>query len=91
MHHIKNSYFAGGEFTPVYASRRWAYLRGCYCKARNKLMKEKAAFERSGAASSDNIKSSYRYYEAMSFLNEPLTYKSYVYIYRILQNILFKI
>lgn len=41
MHHIKNSYFAGGKFTPVYASRRWAYLRGCYCKARNKLIKEK--------------------------------------------------
>ncbi|XP_071575015.1 uncharacterized protein [Temnothorax nylanderi] len=65
-----------GDFTPVNASRRWAYLRGCYCKARNKLMKEKAAFERSGAAANDDLKSSFRYYETMSFLNEPLTYKS---------------
>ena len=83
MHHITNSNFTGGEFTPIYVSRRWAYLRGCYCKARNKLIKEKAIFERSGAANCD-IKSSYRYYEAMSFLNEPLTYKSYVYIYTLM-------
>ncbi|XP_077272602.1 uncharacterized protein LOC143903086 isoform X2 [Temnothorax americanus] len=72
---ISNS-FGGGDFTPVNASRRWAYLRECYCKARNKLMKQKAAFERSGAAANDDLKSSFRYYETMSFLNELLTYKS---------------
>jgi len=68
----------GGAYSPVDAEKRWQYLRDCYTKARRNFKKIQSTEKRSGAAGTsinERNKPSFRYYDAMSFLNDTLEYK----------------
>ncbi|KMQ93706.1 histone H3 [Lasius niger] len=62
-------------YSPVDAEKRWQYLRDCYTKARRNFKKIQSTEKRSGAAGTSINKPSFRYYDAMSFLNDTLEYK----------------
>ncbi|XP_024868811.1 uncharacterized protein LOC112452705 [Temnothorax curvispinosus] len=67
-----------GEVSPVGAEKRWQYLRDCYTKARRNFKKIQSTEKRSGAAGTsinERNKPSFRYYDAMSFLNDTLEYE----------------
>lgn len=65
-------------YLPVEAEKRWRYLRECYTKARRNFKKIQNTETRSGAASTpihEKNKPFFRFYDAMSFLNDMLEYK----------------
>ncbi|XP_025161390.1 uncharacterized protein LOC112588061 [Harpegnathos saltator] len=75
------SVYLKGSYTPTDAEKRWNYLKDCYRKARNLLKKQQNIAQRSGAAGtskSETIKSSFRYYNIMMFLNDTLEYRQTV-------------
>lgn len=69
--------FVSGLYTPAEAEKRWSYLKDCYRKARNTFKKLQNSEKRSGAAGkkSQEIKPSFRYYNAMNFLSDVLEYR----------------
>lgn len=65
-------------YLPVETEKRWQYLRDCYTKTRRKFKKIQSTEKRSGAAGTpihEKNKSSFCFYDAMSFLNDTLEYK----------------
>ncbi|KYQ46191.1 hypothetical protein ALC60_14813 [Trachymyrmex zeteki] len=64
----------GGLYTPIDAEKCWNYLKDCYRKARNLFKKQQDVTQRSGAAKTEIIKPSFRYYNVMMFLNDTLEY-----------------
>ncbi|XP_018317781.1 uncharacterized protein [Mycetomoellerius zeteki] len=68
----------GGAYSSAYAEKRWQYLRDCYTKARRNFKKIQSIEKKSGAAgtsTNERNKPSFRFYDAMSFLNDTLEYK----------------
>ncbi|XP_077282093.1 uncharacterized protein LOC143908344 isoform X1 [Temnothorax americanus] len=68
----------GGAYSPIDAEKKWQYLRDCYTKARRNFKKIQSIEKRSGAAGTSvnkRNKPSFRYYDAMNFLNDTLEYK----------------
>ncbi|KYN02069.1 hypothetical protein ALC62_07123 [Cyphomyrmex costatus] len=67
-----------GAYSSAYAEKRWQYLRDCYTKARRNFKEIQSIEKRSGAASTPinkRSKPSFRFYDAISFLNDTLEYK----------------
>lgn len=56
------------------AKKRWKYLKDCYAKDRKKSNE----YIPSGSAAPKARKNTFRFYEAMSFLNDSMETRQYV-------------